>query len=1024
MYKIAIQRPITTLMFALAIMFFGILGFKKLPVALFPNVDFPIIIISTSYPGASPEIIESKVTDKVEEAVMGIDGIDQVTSNSARNISLVIVKFKLEKPIQEAMTDIIGKVNSISFDDSNIQQPSILKFDTSGQAVISLFMSSKTKSMPEIMKHADLVVKPLLQKISGVGGVQLNGYRERQIRVYPDSTLMNKYNISYSSLFSILGSSNLEVDGGKIQSSTKDFSVIVDANGYTTEEVANIRVGNNIKLGDIAVIEDGLEEENTYATYKNEPGVIFEVQKISGANEISIADGVYQAISEIRAVSPGYEIRTFMDTTDYIRHSIKDVEFDLILGGVLAVFIVFFFLRSFSITIVAAISLPVSVLGTFALINMMGYTLNMMTMMALTLAIGIIIDDAIVVIENIHKKLEMGMGKKEAAYEGVKEISFAIIAISAMLLSVFIPIGTMTGIIGRFFSSFGITIALAVLISYVVVITVIPMVSSIIIKPGESKFYHLTEPFFDKMQKAYNKTVSFVLNQKIVFIVLIIVIFGFSLHLASKLGGEFMLSEDKSQFNVFVEAKPGISITEMKKRTELIREEIAKRSDVDLTTMQVGYGKIQSVFKSKIYVGLKPIKERKQTQFEIMREVQSHLNQLPIAQGLSIYSSEISDLGGGDNTAYQMAIYGISQSMVDKSVAKLKHFMETDPRLKGKITNYHTSVSDIQPEYRIRILRQNAEKYGVTAQAIGSAITAAFSGSNQAAYFKENGKEYKITMRVPDGSRISKEDIEKIQVQNSQGKMMFISGLVEIKESSSPSLINRFSRQRSVTVYAAPALNSGITLTDMMNITTSPEALEVWLEPGVGFSPQGQAQNMAESIASFSVAVVTAFVLIYMILAALYESVLEPLIIMVTMPLSFSGAFFAMSLAGQPFSIFAFMGLILLIGMVGKNATLMIDVANEHRKETGCDVYEAIKFAGASRLRPILMTTMAMVFGMLPLAITVGTGSAMKSPIGISMIGGLLVSMFLSLLIVPILYVLVAPIDDKIKRLYQGKNEL
>ena len=1023
MYKLAISRPITTLMFALAVMFFGILGFKKLSVALFPNVDFPIIIISTAYPGASPEIIESKVTDKIEEAVMGIDGIKSVTSNSARNVSLVIVEFQLEKDLQVAMTDVVGKISSVKFDDSNIQQPSIMKFDTNSQSVVSLFLSSTTKSRPEVMKHADLVIKPLLQKIPGVGGVQLSGYRERQIRVYADPVLMNKYNITYDALFNTLGANNLEVDGGKIQNDIKDFSIIVDANGYTTQDIANIRIGNNVKLGEIAVIEDGLEEESTYASYNKEPGVIFDVMKVSGANEIDIADGVYAALPQIKTVSPGYDVRVYLDTTQYIRHSIKDVEFDLILGGILAVLIVFFFLRSVSITLVAAISLPVSILGTFAMVQAMGYTLNMMTMMALTLAIGIIIDDAIVVIENIHKKLEAGMSKKEAAYEGVREISFAIIAISAMLLSVFIPIGNMSGIIGKFFASFGVTIALAVLISYVVVITVIPMVSSIVVKPGESKFYHFTEPFFNGMQRIYNAVLSFVLRQKFLFITLVIAIFVFSLYLAGKLGGAFMLSEDKSEFNVFIEARPGISIIDMKKKAENIRAEIAKRKDVEFTAVQVGYGQIKASFKAKIYVALKPIKDRKDDQFVIMRDVQKHLASLPISKGLSIYSSEIPNIGGGDNTPFQIVVYAPNQAIVDASVAKLKNVLDNHPKLKGKLTNYHTSVSDIQPEYRIKILRQNADKYGVTPKTIGAAISAAFSGSNQAAYFKENGKEYKITMRVPDNKRISLEDIRRIQVTNAEGKMMFIDGLIEIEESSSPSLINRYSRQRSVTVYAAPALDSGISLGDIVSITTSPEVRKTWLEPGASYALKGESENMAESAAAFGVAVITAFVLIYMILAALYESILEPIIIMITMPLSFAGAFFAMYIVGQPFSMFAFMGLILLIGIVGKNATLLIDVANERRRETGCSVYEAIKFAGDSRLRPILMTTIAMVFGMLPLAIATGTGYAMKSPIGISMIGGLLLSMFLSLLIVPILYVFIAPIDDKIKRLYQEKKQ-
>ena len=1022
MYKLAIKRPITTLMFALAVVFFGVLGLKKIPVSLFPDVDFPVIVVSTAYPGASPEIIESKVTDKVEEAVMGLDGVKSVRSNSARSISIVVVEFELEKPIQEAMADMIGKISSIKFDDSGIQQPSLMKVDTNAQAVISLFMSSKTKTSSELMGHADLVVKPMLQRIFGVGAVQINGYRERQIRVYPDPALMNKYGITYYELFNALGRENVQINGGQLENAKYDFAISVDASSYNLKELANIRVGQNIRLGDIAVIEDGLEDESTYATYNDEPGVIFQIQKIAGANEIDVVDGVYQALENIQAVSKGYEIRPFLDTTTYIRNSIKDVEFDLVLGGILAVIIVFVFLRSVTITLVAAISLPISILGTFALIQMMGYSLNMLTMMALTLAIGIIIDDAIVVIENIHKKLEGGMSRKKAAYEGVREIAFAIIAISAMLLSVFIPIGNMSGIMGRFFESFGVTVALAVIISYFVVITVIPMVSSLIVSSEQSRFYHWSEPFFNKMQEIYAKILSFLLRKKLVFGVLVVLVFGASLYLAKHLGGEFMLPEDKSEFYVWIETKPGISIYEMKKRVESLRAAVAKDENVDFTTVEIGYGQLQSVFKARIYVSLKPAKERKKTEFDLIDETQKFLRKLPAAKGMDIFASQVSTTGGGDDTPLQITVFAPTQELVDKSVAKLKKLLLESPELKGKVGNYHTSTSGVQPEYKIIILRPYADKYGVSASTIANTINAAFSGAAKAAYFKENGKEYKITMRVPNNQRISVEDIRKLQVKNASGKLMFLDSLVEIEPSEAPSVINRYSRQRSITVYAAPEKNSGLSLGDLVNFVLAPQNLSQWLETGADYALGGESENMAKSIANFGVAVITAFILIYLILAALYESFLEPLIIMVTMPLSFAGAFFALAAVGQPFSIFSFMGLILLIGIVGKNATLLIDVANEKRKQ-GASIYEAILFAGESRLRPILMTTIAMVFGMLPLAIATGSGYAMKSPIGISMIGGLLLSMVLSLLIVPIFYVVVAPIDDKLKRFYQSSKK-
>ena len=1018
MYKFAINRPISTLMFVLGVIFFGVLGFKKLPTALFPNIDFPIILVSTVYPGASPTTIESKVTDKIEEQVLGIDGLKQVTSMSVRNTSLVIVQFQLDKPMDQAVSDVINKVSSVTFTDADIRKPAIDKIDTNGQAIISLFLSSDTHSQPDLMKHADTIIKPQLQKVSGVGGVQLNGYRERHVRIYPDPTLMAKYNITYPQIAQAIGRENIELDGGRIVNETREFAITTDGNSASVEKVGDIRIADNILLRDIAVVEDGLEEYKTYAAFDNKGGVIMEVQKIAGANDIAIADGVYKALPMIQAVSPGYEVRTFLDTTEFIRASLHDIEVDLILGGILAVSIVFVFLRNVTITLVSAISIPVSVLGTFALVQMMGYSLNMLTMMAITLSIGIIIDDAIVVIENIHKKLEMGMGKREAAYEGVREIAFAIFAISAMLLSVFIPVGNMSGIIGKFFQSFGITVALAIGVSYIVVMTVVPMVSSLVVSPKQSRFYHWSEPYFVKMQNAYARTLKVVMSQKTIVTILVFAVFASSIFVLSKLGMDFMLKEDRSQVYFWVQTKPGISIYDMRKKTEALQKTImADSANVEYTTIQVAYGKTQNTNKSKIYVRLKDEKQRSVDQFVWARDMAKALYALPEAQGLTIIPAEVPLIGGGDNSALQVIIYSPSQALVDESAAKLKDML-LNGALKGSVTGYHESVSDWSPEYRLHVLRQNASQYGITAQDIGQAISSAFAGENKIGYYKENGKEYSITLRVPDNKRVSMEDIKRIQVTNSKGENIFIDGLVEIEEGSTPTIINRYNRQRSITIYANPAEVNG-KKTDLGSLLrTIDEKRSEWASEGVGYVFSGEADNLTETQEAFGIAVATAFVLIYLILAALYESILEPIIIMVTMPLSFSGAFFALGIVGQPLSMFSLMGLILLIGMVGKNATLLIDVANEKREE-GYSIADAILLAGELRLRPILMTTIAMVFGMLPLAFATGQGSSMKSAIGICMIGGLIVSMFLSLLIVPVFYRILAPIDDKIKKFYK-----
>lgn len=1019
MYKFAITRPISTLMFAFAILFFGFLGVLKMPTSLFPDIDFPVVVVITSYPGASAEIVETKVTDKIEEAVMGIDGIKKVTSSSARNASVVVVQFELEKPLDVAVNDVRDKVGSVQLD-SGIKTPSINKFDSSSAPIISLFLTSDNVPISEMMRHAKDNVKPLLQKISGVGGVEMRGHRERQIRIFASPTMLNKYGLTYTDIANKIGLENLEVDGGRLIGTLQEWSVTTDAQSTDLSDVGNIRVAEGIRLEDIATIEDGIEENKTFASLNRTPGVIFEVQKISGANDIAIANAVMAVLPQIEAISPGYDIKPFKDTTQNVRKAISSVEFDVLLGVFLAVFVVFAFLRSATITLVSAVSIPISIFGTFALMNFFGFSLNMLTLLAVALAIGIIIDDAIVVIENIHKKLEHGMRKREAAYEGVREIGFALIAISAMLLSVFIPVGSMSGIVGRFFQSFGITVAAAIGISYIVVISIIPMISSIVVNPQHSKFYHRTEPFFKRLDAYYVKTLAFVLRNRTKVIVGIVGVFFLSLTLLAKLGMEFIIPDDKSEFQVFMETTPGISMESMKAKTAKLQDIVMADENVEFTSLQIGYDTQKNIFKAQIYARLKPIKERKLSQFEIMAQVGDRLKSSEVGKDFVLSLSEVSDFGGGDNSPYQVALLAPSDEVLKKTKDNLIHLLNNDPKLAGKVDNIHLNASDDLPEYRLKVLKQNASRYGVSAQEIGNVVRGAFSGEAAIGYYKERGKEYDITIRVPDNDRISLNDIKKLQVRNGNGDLMFVEGLVDIESTTAPSVITRFDRQRSLTVYARPIKHSGISLGDMMSVTAQKQ--NEWLEPGATFRLQGEAENAQEMMISFLVAVLTAIVLIYLILAALYESFLQPVVIMMTLPFSFSGAFIALFVVQQPFSMFSLMGLMILMGLVGKNATLLIDVANEKRKE-GYSTDEALILAGESRLRPILMTTIAMVFGMIPLAISSGSGAGMKSPMGICIIGGLLFSMFLSLLIVPAIYRLIAPIDDWLQKFYKPKAE-
>lgn len=1012
MYKIAISRPILTLVFGLLLIFFGVLAIFRFPIALFPDIDFPVGVVMTAYPGANAETIETKVTDKVEEALSGIDGMDKITSITAQNTSLVIAQFVLDKPKEEAMSDLRDKVGSIRFDDTNIENPVVMKFDSGSAPIISIFVSTDKAPITELMRVSDEIVKPALERISGVAGTNAVGYRDRTIRIYPNISLMNKYNITYSQLASIIAAENVEIDGGKIQTDKKEWVVTTNALAKEVEDLEQIRISNNLKLGDIAEVVDYISEDTTYASVNGKMGVIFEVQKIAGRNDVQIADNVRKVLPQLQEQLKDYDIEVLSDTTDYIKHSIAEVKFDLALGAILATMIVFLFLRNFTMTIVAAISLPVSILGTFAVIQAMGESLNMLTMLALTLAIGIIIDDAIVVIENIHKKIEKGMPKIEAAYEGVREIGFAIIAISAMLLAVFVPIASMGEMIGRILKAFALSVVAAIIISYFVVVTIIPMISSLVVSSKESKFYIATEPFFRALDRVYVSMVKFTTKFKFSTLIAVIAFFILSLFLVSRLGFNFMVSEDKSEFNVFVETSPGITLDHMKEKVTVAQDLIMKDKDVTIASMQIGYNSLKNAYRSKIYVALVPQSERKgRSQFDIMADMRKQLNEaLPDMQ---ISASEISSMGGGPTSPLQVIIKGNNQEDVSKSSDKL---VATLRGMKG-ITDVRTDTPDYAPQYTINILRQNANKNNVSAQSIGAAINAAFSGQTQVSYFRQNSKEYDIVLRVPDSERKTMNDLKYLQIPNANGEMVFIDGLIDIQETTLPASIKRYDRERSVTIYGNIDQNQS-TLNDILK--EMDDRKSEWLLDGVTYTLDGEAKHAQETLAQIGIAIGTAFILIYLILAALYESLVQPIIIMITLPLSFSGAFIGLFITGNSLSMFGLIGLMVLMGVVGKNATLVIDMANEFRKK-GKSTDEAIILAGESRLRPILMTVFAMVFGMLPLALSTGAGSAMKYPIGIAMIGGLIVSMFLSLLVVPAFYKIMVPVDDWFKKFY-AKN--
>jgi hydrophobic/amphiphilic exporter-1 (mainly G- bacteria), HAE1 family len=688
-------------MYVFTLVVFGLMSFKSMPSALFPNIDFPMVTIKTVYQGAEASTIESQVTDKIEEAVSRIGGIDSITSTSSEGVSVVMVKFFLERDINEATNDVRDKVSAVRLP-RDADTPLVSKLDIGGASVINVFLTAKSNNIKELMLFADEKVKPKLEKINGIGAINIVGYKDREIKIYPDPRLLNKFGITVNELNEIVARENVKIGGGKLISEHKEYILKTKADALSVDELKNIKIKDNIKLQDIAEVVDDLSDAKSYASYNGVEGVMLEVQKISGTNTIDIIKKVKDVVPSLKLLAGDkFDVQTLNDTSGYIIASLDDVEFDLIYGSLLAVIIVFVFLRNVTITLVSALSIPASIYGTFALMDYMGFDLNKMTLIGLTLAIGIIIDDAIVVIENIYKKMEEGLPKFEAAFEGTKEMAFTILAISAMLLAVFIPVSFMSGIVGKFFESFAMTVGFAIIISYTVALSFIPSLSARVLNTSENKFYDMTEPFFKALENVYEKILKTVLRFKVTTFVFVFILFFASLSLFPKIGMDFIPKEDMAEFEIKIKAPADVSLHEMINRSKEIEALIKANPDVLYTTLSVGYNSTQEKNKSLIYVKLVEKDKRALNQENI---IQNFRNQIKSSgqSDLFITAAAIPNIkGAGVSVPYQIVLKSDSFADLTTATKNLTAYLAK----KEGFVDIDTNLDDGKPQIDLNILR-------------------------------------------------------------------------------------------------------------------------------------------------------------------------------------------------------------------------------------------------------------------------------------------------------------------------------
>ncbi len=1005
MYKFAINRPITILMAVMALLIFGMKSYTSMPLALFPNVDFPIVTIQTIYSGADARTIESKITDKIEEAVSGINGIDKLRSTSFDGMSIVTVQFVLERDINEAANDVRDKIGGVILP-SNAEVPLVQKISTAGEA-ISVFVSSKTGDMSALMQLVDKKLKPKLQRIKNVGDVDIDGYQDREIRILINPYLLNKYNLSASELQNKISNENFKSSSGKSVNDKQELIIKFLGDSKTVESLANIEIKDGLRLKDVATVIDGLSDVESFASYNGQVGVMLNLVKIAGTNVIEIIQGAKDILPELQSIAGGdYQLSLIKDQSDKILHSVYQVKFDLVFGAILAIFIVFLFLRNFTATIVSALAIPTSIIGTFAIIDYLGYDLNKLTLIGLTLAIGIFIDDAIVVIENISKKMESGMEAFQATYEGVHEIAFSLLAISAMLLAVFIPVAFMSGMVGQFFNAFAMTVASGIVLSYLVAIMLIPTIGARVLRHKETKFHAKTETYFKALDNAYVKILKPLIKYKYTTV---LVTFGL-LILSSKIfnvGMDFVPSEDNSEFQITAKAEVGTSIEEMKRRILPIMTAIGKDKMIEYNALSLGYTTAKESHKALVYIKLLPIADRGLGQAEVISQYRDQFKDI---KNLKIAVEKIPAINtGSSNAPLQIVITG-------ESLDKLKEISQQVSNMVSEIpgaVDVDSDFEDGKPEINITILRHNTSRLGITATQIASLLNSNYSSDTKISDFEQEGRQYDITLRFDDESRANMENIKKLQIPTATGEYVYLDGLIKFEETSSIASINRYDRERKVMVSSNA---SGVPLNSLVSAVD--KNIGAILPEGYHYTFAGDVERMQETAVSFATAVGLAVILIYLILAALYESLIQPIIIMITMPLAFTGVITALGLSGNNFSLFVMIGIILLLGMVGKNAILVVDFANRAIKQ-GESVDEALIHAGEKRLRPILMTTFAMVGAMMPLAFGTGVGHEMNSPMALSVIGGLISSTILALLVVPAFYKILFPVDRWIRKWYE-----
>lgn len=1015
---LSIRRPVLATMMTAVIVVFGIVSYNRLGIDLFPDVEFPIVTVTSVLPGADPETIETSVTDVLEEAVNTISGIKKLMSQSTEGVSLVIVEFELKEDLDVKAQEVRDKVSAARAQlPLELEPPLVEKMDLDSMPIITVVLSGEGYPIRRLTDYADKVLKERLQRISGVGGVKILGGREREIRVWVDPARLEARLLTVQDVIDALHEQNVEIPGGRVETGPREYVVKTQAKIARVEDFEHVvvahRDGADVLLSDVARVEDGLEDQRSLAILNGQPAIGLEVRRQSGTNMVAITDRVIAEVERLRAdLPPGMSLVIAADNAEFIRQSIDKVKEDLLLGGLLAIAVVFLFLRSGRSTMVVAIVIPTSIIGAVACIWACGFTFNRLTLLALTLSVGILIDDAIVMVENIYRHIEKGLSPMAAALAGSSQIAFAVVSASLSLLAVFVPVAFMEGMVGQFFFEFGLTMSFVIIISTFIALTLSPMLCSRLLRrqSRHNALFNFMERIFVRIEGVYGRLLRGALGHPALTLFIALGIFVGGMGILPLLGMEFAAQEDESEFQVGVQAPTGSSLEYTRGILTGIAAMIAEYPGVTDTYISVGGGAQEKVNEGRIHVKLTPKSRRDYRQQELMARLRQRLAPLP---GIKTSIGELERISGG-GWRTQLVQYNIR----GPNLEQLDHYAQallSELRATPGFVDLDTTFESGKPEVRLSIDRRKASDLGVKIEDLAR-VTRNLVGGVDATKFEADGDQYDVRVRALGPFRDHPEALLALLVRSTHGSLVRFSNLTSIDIGVGPTQIDREARQRQITVLANLEDMPLGTAVEIVNRKVA--AMDLPADYQTEFT--GMADIMAESFQNITFALFLAIIIIYMVLAAQFEAYTHPFTVMLTVPLAVVGAFLGLLITGRTLSIFAMIGLIVLVGIVTKNAILLIDYTNQLRREGGMSKREALLAACPVRLRPILMTAASTIAGATPVVLGYGVGAESNAPMGTVIAFGLFLATLLTLLVVPVVYSL---LDSLVSRLRPGGGE-